>query len=59
MLSFAFDKASLLNKSFSDNSNLDESGISLRSFPFRNNLKLHNVHVTPALVRKVVTNLDL
>ena len=41
------------------NSNLDDSGISLPVFPSRTNLKLHNVSVTPKLVRKVVMNLDL
>ena len=41
------------------NSNLDDSGISLRVFPSKTNLKLHNISVTPKIVRKVVTNLDL
>ena len=41
------------------NSNLDDSGISLPVFPSRTNLKLHNVSVTPKMVRKVVMNLDL
>ena len=58
MLSFASAKANFFNKSFSDNPNLDDSGISLCSFPFRTNLKLDNIHVTPKLVKKVVTNLD-
>ena len=39
--------------------NLDESGISLRVFPCRTNLKLHHISVTPKIVRKVVINLDL
>ena len=39
------------------NSNLDDSGISLPVFPSRTNLKLHNVSVTPKMVRKVVMNL--
>ena len=41
------------------NSNLDESGISLPIFPSRTNLKLHNISVTPKMVRKAVMNLDL
>ena len=41
------------------NSNLDDSGISLPAFPSRTNLKLHNISVTPKMVRKVVMNLDL
>ena len=41
------------------NSNLDDSGISLPVFPSRTNLKLHNISVTPKMVRKVVINLDL
>ena len=41
------------------NSNPDDSGISLPVFPSRTNLKLHNISVTPKMVRKVVMNLDL
>ena len=41
------------------NPNLDDSGISLPVFPSRTNLKLHNISVTPKMVRKVVMNLDL
>ena len=44
---------------FSVNSNLDDSGISLPVFPSRSNLKLHNISVTPKMVRKVLWNLDL
>ena len=40
-------------------SNLDDPGISLPVFPSRTNLKLHNISVTPKMVRKVVINLDL
>ena len=36
-----------------------DSGISLPVFPSRTNLKLHNISVTPKMVRKVVMNLDL
>ena len=33
--------------------------ISLPVFPSRTNLKLHNILVTPKMVKKVITNLDL
>ena len=46
----ASDKAKLFS---------DDSGISLPVFPSRTNLKLHNISVTPKMVRKVVMNLDL
>ena len=59
MLSSASDKAKLFAENFSMNSNLDDSGISLPVFPSRTNLKLHNISVTPKMVRKVVMNLDL
>ena len=58
MLSPASDKAKLFAKNFSKNSNLDDSGISLPVFPSRTNLKLHNISVTPKMVKKVITNLD-
>ena len=59
VLPFAFDKAKLIAENFSKNYNLDDSGISLPVFPSRTNLKLHNISVTPKMVRKVVMNLDL
>ena len=59
MLSSASDKAKLFAENFSLSSNLDESGVSLPIFPSRTNLKLHNISVTPKMVRKVVMNLDL
>ena len=55
----ASDKAKLFAQNFSKNSNLDDSGISLPVSPSRTNLKLHNISVTPKIVRKVITNLDL
>ena len=58
-LSSASDKAKLFAENFSKNSNLDESGIFLPVFPSRTNLKLHNISVTPKMVKKVITNLDL
>ena len=38
--------------------NLADSGISLPVFPTRTNLKLHNISITPKMVKKVITNLD-
>ena len=58
VLSSASDKAKLFSKNFSKNSNLDVSGISLPVFPSRTNLKLHNILITPKMVKKVITNLD-
>ena len=49
MLSSAFDKRKLFAESFSKDSNHDDS----------TNLKLHNISVTPKMVRKVIMNLDL
>ena len=59
VLSCATDKTKLFAENFSMNSNLDDSGISLPVFPSRTNLKLHNISVTPKMVRKVIMNLDL
>ena len=59
VLSSASDKTKLFAKNFSKNSNLDDSVISLPVFPSRTNLKLHNVSVTPKIVKKVIINLDL
>ena len=59
MLSFASDKAKLFAENVSKNSNLDDSGISLSVFPARTNLKLHNISVSPKMVKKVIMNLDL
>ena len=38
---------------------LDGSGISLPIFPSKTNLKLLNISVTPKMVKKVITKLDL
>ena len=59
VLSSASDKAKLFAENFSKNFNLDDSGISLPVLPSRTNLKLHNISVTPTMIRKVVMNLDL
>ena len=45
-------------KHFSNDSNLDGSGVSLPCFPSRTNLKIYNISITPRTVKKVVTNLD-
>ena len=58
MFSSASDKAKFA-ENFSMNSNLNDSRISLPVFPSKTNLKLHNISVTPKMVRKVVMNLDL
>ena len=52
------DKAKLFAENFSKNANHDESGISLPVFPFRTNLKLHNISVAPKMVKKVIMNPD-
>ena len=57
--SSASDNVKLFAKHFSKNSNFDDSGISLPVFPSRTNLKLHNISVTPKMVKKVIMNLDL
>ena len=59
VLSSASDKAKLFAENFPLNSNLDDLGISLPVFPSRTNSKMHNISVTPKMVRKVVMNLDL
>ena len=56
VLSSASGKAKLFDKNFSKNSSLDDSGISLPVFPSRT--KLHNISITPKMVKKVLTNLD-
>ena len=59
VLSSASDKAKLFAENFSKNSNLDDLDIFLPVFPSRTNLKLHNISVTPKVVKKVIMNLDL
>ena len=59
VLPSASDKVKLFAENFSVNSNLDDSGISLPVFPSRTNLKLHNISITPKMVRNIVINLDL
>ena len=52
-------KQNCFAENFFKNSNLDDSGISLPVFFSRTNQKLHNISVTPKIVRKVIINLDL
>ena len=59
VLSSASDKAKLFAENFALNCNLDDSGISLPFFPYRTNLKLHNISVTLKMVRKVIMNINL
>ena len=46
------DRAKLFAKYFSKNSNLDDSGISLPVFHSKTNVKLHNISITPKMVKK-------
>ena len=55
--SSASEKAKLFAKNFSNNSNFDDSGISFPIFPSRTNQKLHNISVTPNMVKKIIGNL--
>ena len=50
-------KQNYLLKTFPRTLILDESGISLPVFPSRTNLKLHNISITPKMVKKVIKNL--
>ena len=59
VLSSASDKTKLFVENFSKSSSLDDSSISLSTLSVYTNRKLHNIHVTPMLVTKVTTNLDL
>ena len=58
VLSSTSDQAKFFAKNFSENSNLDDSGISLPVFPSRTNLKLHNISIIPKMVKRVIMNLD-
>ena len=58
MLPSASDIAKLFAKSFSKNSRLDESVISLPVFLSRTNLMLHNISLTFKMVKKAIANLD-
>ena len=59
VFSSASDKEKLFAKTFSKNSNLDDSGIFLPVFASRTNLKLRNISVTPKIVKMFIMNLNL
>ena len=58
LLSSASDKAKFFAEFFSNNSDFDDSGISLPAFLFRCTLKLDNILVILKLVKKAITDLD-
>lgn len=58
-MSSSTNKAKLFLKNFSKNWNFDYSCMFFLVFLSRTNLRLHNIHVTPKLVKKGITNLDL
>ena len=58
VLSSASVKANLFPKNFSKNYNIEDLGISLTVFLSRTNWKLHNISVTPEMVKKVITSLS-
>ena len=53
----ASDKAKLFGKNFSKGSNFDDSGIPLA--PLFSITNLHNISVTPKMVKKVIMTFDL
>ena len=59
VLSSASDQTKLFVENFSKNYNLDDSGIFLPVFSSRTNLRLHNISVTPKMVKNVMMNIDL
>ena len=58
VLSSASDKAKFFTKNFSNYFHRVDSDIPLTVFSSRTNLKLHNISVTPKMVKKVTMNLD-
>ena len=58
VLSSVSDQTKSFFENFSKNSNLDDLGISLPVFLSRTNPKLHNISITPKMVKKVKMNLD-
>ena len=59
VLSFVSDTEKLFAKNFPQNTNLDDTDISLPVFPSRTNLKLHNISITSKMIKKIITDLDL
>ena len=58
MLPSVPNKSKLFAEDFSNNFNLNDSGISVPVLPSRTNLKLHNVSVTTKMVKNVIMNLE-
>ena len=58
VLSSASDKVKLFAKNFQGTLILMTLDDSLPVFPSRTNLKLHNISITPKMVKKVITSLD-
>ena len=58
VLSSGSDKAKFFTRSFSNNSNLDDSGIPLPVFSSRTNQKLHGISIISKIIKKVITKLD-
>ena len=56
VLHSASDKTKLFAENFSMNSNLDDSGISLPIFLSITNLKLHNISITPKMVKNLYSS---
>ena len=52
LMSSTSDEARFFAGNFPKNSNLGDSGISLLVFPFRTNLKLNNISVTPKILKR-------
>ena len=52
------NKSKLFAEDFSNNFNLNDSGISVPVLPSRTNLKLHNVSVTTKMLKNVIMNLE-
>ena len=57
LLSSVTDKAKLFAEILDENSDVDDSGISVLGCSFRFNLKLKNIPVTPLMVKKVIAYL--
>ena len=49
----------IVAENFSKNSNLDDSGISVPTFPSRTNLQMHSIPAIFNLLNKAITNLHL
>ena len=58
MLPSVPNKSKLFAEDFSNNFNLNDSGISVPVLLSRTNLKLHNVSVTTKMVKNVIMNLE-